>query len=75
MIQAALGLGGAITGEHGVGSLKRPWLVRELGEGQLHLQRGIKAAFDPLGTQRRGQAHHPEAGPPRHAVPQRRAAL
>lgn len=45
----ALALGGTLTGEHGVGLLKRTWLHRELGEDSLALQRGIKAVFDPLG--------------------------
>jgi glycolate oxidase len=45
----ALELGGTLTGEHGVGLLKRTWLARELGEDSLELQRGIKAVFDPLG--------------------------
>ncbi|MEU5715570.1 FAD-linked oxidase C-terminal domain-containing protein [Streptomyces sp. NPDC020403] len=44
-----LELGGTITGEHGVGVLKKEWLDRELGEVGVELQRGIKAAFDPLG--------------------------
>ncbi|CAL9434377.1 putative FAD-linked oxidoreductase [Streptomyces sp. enrichment culture] len=44
-----LDLGGTITGEHGVGVLKRDWLARELGPDVLELQRGIKAVFDPLG--------------------------
>ncbi|MGW0781136.1 FAD-binding oxidoreductase [Streptomyces sp. NPDC002913] len=44
-----LALGGTITGEHGVGVLKKEWLARELGEVGVELQRGIKAAFDPLG--------------------------
>ncbi|MGW5294229.1 FAD-binding oxidoreductase [Streptomyces bacillaris] len=44
-----LELGGTITGEHGVGVLKKEWLARELGETGIALQRGIKAAFDPLG--------------------------
>lgn len=44
-----LRLGGTITGEHGVGVLKREWLARELGEDGLELQRAIKRAFDPLG--------------------------
>lgn len=43
-----LELGGTITGEHGVGVLKKEWLARELGETGIELQRGIKAAFDPL---------------------------
>jgi glycolate oxidase len=44
-----LSLGGTITGEHGVGLLKRDWLARELGPVGLELQRGVKAVFDPLG--------------------------
>ncbi|MGW0787666.1 FAD-binding oxidoreductase [Streptomyces sp. NPDC002911] len=44
-----LELDGTITGEHGVGVLKKEWLARELGEVGVELQRGIKAAFDPLG--------------------------
>lgn len=44
-----LELGGTITGEHGVGVLKKEWLARELGPVSLELQRGIKQAFDPLG--------------------------
>ncbi|MGW8973416.1 FAD-binding oxidoreductase [Streptomyces platensis] len=44
-----LQLGGTITGEHGVGVLKKEWLARELGPVGLELQRGIKDVFDPLG--------------------------
>jgi glycolate oxidase len=44
---AALRLGGTLTGEHGVGTLKRRWLVDELGPEQHALQHRIKAAFDP----------------------------
>ncbi|MFJ4961443.1 putative FAD-linked oxidoreductase [Streptomyces sp. ADI96-02] len=44
-----LELGGTITGEHGVGILKKEWLARELGETGMELQRNVKAAFDPLG--------------------------
>ncbi|MEE4542195.1 FAD-linked oxidase C-terminal domain-containing protein [Streptomyces sp. V4-01] len=44
-----LGLGGTITGEHGVGVLKKEWLARELGPTGTELQRGVKAVFDPLG--------------------------
>ncbi|MCU1571339.1 MAG: putative oxidoreductase [Naasia sp.] len=49
LFEAALALGGTLTGEHGVGLLKRRWLERELGPDQYELQRRIKAAFDPLG--------------------------
>lgn len=44
-----LSLGGTITGEHGVGVLKREWLARELGPVAMEVQRGIKAVLDPLG--------------------------
>ncbi|MEU8525117.1 FAD-linked oxidase C-terminal domain-containing protein [Streptomyces sp. NPDC048629] len=44
-----LELGGTITGEHGVGTLKKEWLARELGPVGVELQRGIKRTFDPLG--------------------------
>ena len=49
MFQAALRLGGTLTGEHGVGLLKRRWLGDELGDEQLELQRSIKRVFDPTG--------------------------
>jgi glycolate oxidase len=49
VVRTALELGGTITGEHGVGALKRPWLARELGTRQLQLQRSVKDVFDPLG--------------------------
>ena len=42
-------LGGTITGEHGVGLLKRPYLARQLGPQAMKLHLSIKAALDPLG--------------------------
>ena len=44
-----LELGGTITGEHGVGVLKKEWLARELGPVGVEMQRAVKAVFDPLG--------------------------
>ncbi len=46
---AALALGGTITGEHGVGSLKAPHLAAQLGPDVLDLHRTVKAALDPQG--------------------------
>ncbi|MEV8014883.1 FAD-linked oxidase C-terminal domain-containing protein [Streptomyces sp. NPDC086554] len=43
-----LELGGTITGEHGVGVLKKEWLAREIGPVGVEMQRAIKSAFDPL---------------------------
>ncbi|CAN5141857.1 FAD-linked oxidase C-terminal domain-containing protein [soil metagenome] len=44
-----LRLGGTLTGEHGVGILKKRWLVQELGDDSFALQQQIKQVFDPLG--------------------------
>jgi glycolate oxidase len=44
---ACLRLGGTLTGEHGVGLLKRRWLSEELGSDQVDLQRELKHIFDP----------------------------
>jgi glycolate oxidase len=49
IMQLGLTLGGTITGEHGVGVLKRDWLARELGELSTDLHRKIKGVFDPAG--------------------------
>src|SRR6266540_1625807 len=43
----ALRLGGTISGEHGVGVIKRPWLERQLGPRAYELHTAIKRAFDP----------------------------
>ncbi|MDL9937283.1 FAD-linked oxidase C-terminal domain-containing protein [Gordonia sp. ABSL1-1] len=45
----ALELGGTISGEHGVGILKRDWLAREAGPASLSVQQAIKSALDPRG--------------------------
>ena len=42
-------MGGTITGEHGVGRLKAPWLPAQLGEDVMELSRRIKSALDPQG--------------------------
>ena len=49
MFLTALRLGGTLTGEHGVGILKKRWLRDELGDDQVELQRDIKRVFDPSG--------------------------
>ena len=46
--EAALELGGTLSGEHGVGVLKRPYLEKALGSISLDVQRNIKRALDPL---------------------------
>jgi glycolate oxidase len=49
IMDAGLALGGTITGEHGVGVLKRAWLEREAGPVSMAVHRAVKAALDPLG--------------------------
>ncbi|MEV0983011.1 FAD-linked oxidase C-terminal domain-containing protein [Brevibacterium sp. NPDC049920] len=49
IMAAGLELGGTITGEHGVGYLKRDWLARELDPVSKEIHLGIKRALDPLG--------------------------
>jgi glycolate oxidase len=48
VVRLALDLGGTVTGEHGVGSLKLPYLEQELGAG-LDVHRRIRTALDPNG--------------------------
>jgi glycolate oxidase len=43
----ALRLGGTISGEHGIGVVKRHWLERQLGPRAFELHTAIKHAFDP----------------------------
>lgn len=61
LFRAAIRLGGTLTGEHGIGVLKRRWLADELGDDQWHLQRDIAAVFDPLGILNPGKVFSPDA--------------
>jgi len=49
VMQLGLDLGGTITGEHGVGLLKRDWLEREVGPVSMRVQHGVKDLLDPAG--------------------------
>jgi len=49
LFRTAVELGGTLTGEHGVGVLKRRWLADELGPDSYELQVKLKSVFDPLG--------------------------
>jgi glycolate oxidase len=48
-LDAAIALGGTVTGEHGVGLLKRDGMRRELDPGALAMQSAVRTALDPLG--------------------------
>jgi glycolate oxidase len=56
IMDLAVGLDGTITGEHGVGRLKRPWLEGYLGPDVMELNQRIKRALDPLGILNPGSA-------------------
>jgi glycolate oxidase len=56
ILDTALELGGTVTGEHGIGSLKTPWLQRSIGPAESRLQQQIKQVFDPQGLLNPGKA-------------------
>ena len=47
LLDAAIALGGTVTGEHGVGILKRDVMRRELDPGALAMQSAVRRALDP----------------------------
>lgn len=47
LYEAALALGGTVTGEHGIGAARRDWLVRQRGDDAVAVMRAIKRALDP----------------------------
>lgn len=49
LFRATLDLGGTLSGEHGIGVLKAPFLPWEQAPLLVALQRRVKAAFDPRG--------------------------
>jgi glycolate oxidase len=48
-LDAAIELGGTVSGEHGIGLLKRDGMRRELDPGALVMQEAVRRALDPLG--------------------------
>jgi glycolate oxidase len=49
IFRTALELGGTLSGEHGIGTLKREFLEDDLGPVAVDMMRRIKAALDPKG--------------------------
>ena len=49
IFDAAIGMGGTITGEHGVGLAKKKYLSKLVGDAGIRVMRGIKSSFDPKG--------------------------
>lgn len=48
VFNTALELGGTLSGEHGVGMLKRPYITRALGPVSIEIQKHIKQVLDPF---------------------------
>ena len=48
IFETSLALGGTLSGEHGVGALKRPYLEKALGPVSIEVQKQIKRALDPM---------------------------
>ncbi|WP_414713736.1 FAD-binding oxidoreductase [Segeticoccus sp.] len=56
IIADAIALGGTVTGEHGVGLLKRPGLAREQAPEVIAMEHAVKNALDPHGILNPGKA-------------------
>jgi glycolate oxidase len=47
--------GGVVSGEHGIGYIKKKYLASFIGDRQIDLMRGIKSVFDPHGIMNPGK--------------------
>jgi len=56
LFSTVLELGGTLSGEHGIGLVKRDWVAREIGKDSLQLMHAIKRQFDPKGILNPGKA-------------------
>jgi glycolate oxidase len=58
LFETVIQMGGTITGEHGVGITKAPYLEMEIPKAGLELMSRIKKAFDPRGILNPGKIFH-----------------
>ena len=49
IFNAALELGGTLSGEHGIGTAKAKWLEKETSRGSIMFSRRLRKALDPKG--------------------------
>lgn len=61
LFSEVLRLGGTLSGEHGVGITKAPFIAQEIDAPTLALMRAVKYAFDPLGILNPGKIFPPVA--------------
>jgi len=47
IFKATVALGGTLSGEHGIGLSKAPYMHLAFSDGEMELFRSIKKAFDP----------------------------
>lgn len=59
ILKTAISLGGCLSGEHGIGVAKLPFVGLEQGEGVQAVQRRLKKAFDPMGLMNPGKVLPP----------------
>ncbi len=57
ILGVTLDVGGTISGEHGVGIIKLPYISRQLSPEELRIMRGIKRLFDPHNIMNPGKAY------------------
>ncbi len=57
IVLAAVELGGTVSGEHGIGTLKIDYLEQQVGTAERALMHRIKAAFDPTGILNPGRGY------------------
>ena len=61
IFEAAIELGGTLSGEHGIGTMKAPFLESELGPVGIDMMKRIKGSWDPNGIMNPGKIF-PEKG-------------
>ena len=57
IIEMVIGLGGTMSGEHGVGTAKLKYFDRQIGARERELMRRIKSVFDPRGIMNPGKGY------------------
>jgi glycolate oxidase len=55
IFKLTVSLGGTLSGEHGIGLAKRPYMPIAVGQANIELMKGIKKVFDPNGIMNPGK--------------------